>query len=83
MARRADVKLNSREIDKPLKSPEVQKELRRRTGAAAKAAGDGFESEVTMGSTRALGMVRATTHRARARNARDHVLMQVIDQMRG
>lgn len=77
------VQLNSREIDKLLKSPGVQKELRRRTGNAAKAAGDGFESEVTVGSTRALGMVRATTPKARAQNARDHTLMRVIDQMRG
>ncbi|WP_152353324.1 hypothetical protein [Brachybacterium subflavum] len=77
------VQLNSREIDKLLKSPEVQKDLRRRTNAAARAAGDGYEADVTVGSTRALGMVRAATPKARASNAKHHTLMQVIDQMRG
>lgn len=77
------VQLNSREIDKLLKSPAVQRELQRRTSRAARAAGDGFEASVTVGSTRALGMVHAATPKARASNAKHHTLMQVIDQMRG
>lgn len=76
------VTLHSREIDKLLKSPDVQKELKRRTEAAARAAGEGFDSSVTVGNTRALGKVYAATADANRRNSRDHTLMRAMDQMR-
>lgn len=83
MARRADVKLNSRELDKLLKSKGVQDELARRTGRAARAAGPGYESTVEVGRTRALGRVTAETPEAARDNARNHTLMRVRDQLRG
>lgn len=83
MAKRSDVKLNSREIDKLLKGPAVQKELKRRVDRAAAAAGPGFESSVTVGRTRAMGRVGAETPQAWRQNARDHTLMRVRDQLRG
>lgn len=83
MARRPDVKLNSREIDKILKGSGVQKELKRRVDRAARAAGPGYEGSVTIGSTRALGMVSAETVEAARDNARNHTLMRTRDQLRG
>ena len=83
MARRPDVKLNSREIDKLLKSKAVQQELAKRTGRAARAAGPGYESAVEVGRTRALGRVTAETPEAARDNARNHTLMRVRDQLRG
>lgn len=78
-----NVKLNSREIDKLLKGPQLQKELKRRVDSAAKAAGPGYEGSVTVGSTRALGKVSAETPQAARDNARNHTLMRVRDQLRG
>lgn len=83
MARRPEVKLDSREIDKLLKSKGVQDELARRTGRAARAAGRGYEATVEVGRTRALGRVTAETPEARRDNARNHTLMRVRDQLRG
>lgn len=77
------VKLNSREIDKLLKGPGVQRELKKRVDRAAAAAGPGYESSVTVGNTRALGKVSAETPQAARDNARNHTLMRVRDQLRG
>lgn len=82
MAKRSDVKLNSREIDKLLKGSQVQKELKRRADSAAKAAGPGYEGSVTVGSTRALGKVSAETPQAVRDDAQNHTLMRVRDQLR-
>lgn len=76
------VDLNSKEIEKLLKGREVQAELKRRVGRAAAAAGPGFEADVTVGRTRALGKVAAVTPAARRRNAKDHTLMRVRDELR-
>lgn len=83
MARQPRVKLNSREIDKLLKGPGVQKELKRRVDRAARAAGPGYEGSVSVGSSRALGKVSAETLDAARDNARNHSLMRVRDQLRG
>lgn len=80
---RPDVKLNSKALEALLKGPEVQKELKRRVDAAAKAAGSGYEGTVTVGSTRALGKVTAETPQAARDNAKNHTLMRVRDQLRG
>lgn len=77
------VKLNSREIDKLLKGPGVQRELKKRVDRASAAAGPGYESSVTVGNTRALGKVSAETPQAARDNARNHTLMRVRDQLRG
>lgn len=80
---RPSVKLNSREIDKLLKGPGVQRELKKRVDRAAAAAGPGYESSVTVGNTRALGRASAETPQAARDNARNHTLMRVRDQLRG
>lgn len=76
------VKLNSREIDRLLKSRAIQDDLRKRVNRAATAAGPGFVGTVEVGRTRALGRVTAETSEAARRNARDHTLMRVRDQLR-
>lgn len=78
-----DLQLNHAELDKLLKSPEIQRELDKRASRAAAAAGPGFRSEVSVGRTRAMAMVWPDTPAARARDARDHTLMRVQDQLRG
>lgn len=83
MAMRPKVTLHSREIDKLLKSADVQKELARRTSAAARAAGPGYESTVEVGRTRALARVTVETPEAARDNARNHTLMRVKDHLRG
>ena len=83
MAKRNAIKLNHQELDALLKSPEVQKELEKRVSRAARAAGPGFESKVSVGRTRALAMVWAESRVAARRNAKHHTLMRVQDQMRG
>lgn len=74
---------NSAEIDALLKGPEVQRELKRLTERAASSAGPGFESEVSVGRGRALGMVYPATTRAIRAEAKDHRLMRAQDAMRG
>lgn len=76
------VELNSAAVGRLLKSKEVQAELAKRTGRAAAAAGDGYRAEVTVGRTRALGMVRAESAKARRDNAQNHTLMRARDEMR-
>lgn len=80
---RPNVQLNSKALEALLKGPAVQKELKRRVDAAAKAAGPGYEGTVTVGSTRALGKVSAETPQAARDNAKNHTLMRVRDQLRG
>lgn len=75
--------LHSGAIDRLLKSPEVQAELKRRTDRAAAAAGKDFGSKVEVGRTRALAMAYPVTAKGERENARDHTLMRVIDTMRG
>ena len=83
MAKRDAIKLNHQELDAFLKSPEVQEELERRVRRAAVVAGPGFESKVSVGRNRALAMVWAETRVAARRNAKNHTLMRVQDQLRG
>ena len=75
--------LHSREIDKFLKGPEMQKELGARVRRAAAAAGPGYKGEVNVGHSRALGIVVPATAEAEARNSREHTLMRSIDHLRG
>lgn len=78
-----DIRINHRALDDLLKGPEVQAELRRRTQRAAAAAGPGFRSEVSVGRTRALGMVWPDTNEAIRADRKDHRLMRALDQFRG
>lgn len=80
---KAKITLNHGAIDALLKSQGVQSELRKRTDRAKNAAGDGYSSEVSVGRTRALGMVWADSAAARRDNAKNHTLMRARDQMRG
>lgn len=73
---------NAAAFEELLKGPEVQKELKRLTARAASAAGPGFESEVSVGRGRALGMVYPATSRAIRAEAKEHRLMRSQDAMR-
>lgn len=76
------VTLHSKNIDKLLKSEEIQAELERRTANAAAAAGSGFSNHVSIGRTRALGRVTADTPAAARKNRREATLLRVKDAMR-
>lgn len=77
------IRLNHQALDDLLKGPEVQQELRRRTSRAAAVAGPGFRSEVSVGRTRALGMVWPDTNEAIRADRKDHRLMRALDEFRG
>lgn len=83
MAKKNGITLNHAELDALLKSQEVQDELETRLKRARHAAGPGYEMKVSVGRTRALGMVWADTAQAARSNAKNHTLMRVQDQLRG
>lgn len=74
-----NVKLDSGEIEKLLRSPEVQRELKRRADNIARAAGPGFRSDVGQGYDRARASVWAFTGAARKAEAENRALTRAID----
>lgn len=73
---------NRAELDALLKGPEVQAELKKLTDRARSRAGNGFQSNVGVGRTRALARVFPSTKSAFFRERRDHVLMRAQDAFR-
>jgi len=64
----------------------VMKMLDKKAEAIAKAAGDGFEAKpahLTGGRVRGRAAVVATTRKAAAAEARDHVLLNALSAARG
>jgi hypothetical protein len=66
-------------IAKLLKSPEVVRDLERRTARIAAAAGKGFEASVEVGAHRARGSVITATREAREAEATHHALLRALD----
>ena len=73
------IKFNSKALDDLLKGAAIQRELKSRADRIAAAAGDGMESSVVVGRTRARASVITATHAARRAEARDATLTRAID----
>ena len=82
MAPNVQVKLNSRAVDALLKSPEMQADLAARAARVAAAAGEGMESDVSVGRTRARGYAWTATAEARRAEATDRRLTAALDAAR-
>ena len=74
----ARVKFNSKELDR-IRKELVKNDLKKRADRIAAAAGDGMESSVVIGRTRARASVITATHAARRAEARDASLTRAID----
>lgn len=75
----ADVKLNRKGIRDLLRSAEVRNDLERRAARIAAAAGDGMESDSSIGKNRARASVWTDTHEARRAEADGFALSRAID----
>jgi hypothetical protein len=71
-------KWNKKELDRLLKEG-IRNDLKKRAERIAAAAGDGMESSVVIGRTRARASVITATHAARRAEARDASLTRAID----
>jgi hypothetical protein len=77
------ITFNTAGFDELRKSPGVVKALEAKAAELAAAAGPGYEAEpVYMGRKRARVSVRAATAAARAREAREHRLIQALAQVK-
>lgn len=85
MAKNARVKLLLPGLNAVMKSQGVADELQRRGERIARAAGAGFSAETDQPQHRwiARTYVKAETFEARAREARDNVLLRALDAGRG
>ena len=70
--------LNKSGVGALLKGPEVQRMLAAKAREIAARAGGGFESDMSVGSTRANARVRSTSIAAAHRAARDHTLERAV-----
>lgn len=77
------IKVNSAEVRRLLKSPEVQAELASRAGRVATAAGPGFEVKPSVGRNRARVAVVAATKAAQRAEAKNGALSKALDAGRG
>ena len=77
------IKVNSSEVRRVLRSPEVLAELSNRGGRVAAAAGSGFEVKPSVGRNRARVAVVAATKSARRAEAKSGVLSKALDAGRG
>lgn len=68
--------LNHSEIRKYLKGESVQKAVKAEADRIAKKSGEGYESNVKVGRTRALANVRATTIQARRNNSKNATILK-------
>lgn len=80
---KSTIKLNSAEVRRVLRSPEVLADLMKRGGRVASAAGSGFEAKPSVGRNRARVSVVATTSAARRAEAKHGVLSKSLDAGRG
>lgn len=80
---KSKIKLNSSEVRRVLRSPEVLADLKARGGRIAMAAGRGFEIVPRVGSNRARVAVIAVTDRARRAEASSGALSKALDAGRG
>lgn len=74
--------LNRKGIRELLRSPEVQRDLRRRAEAIAASAGPGHEVDVEVGPNRARASVRTVTIDAMIGEAEHRDLSRAIDAAR-
>jgi hypothetical protein len=72
------VKFNEKELDRLLKEG-IKNDLKKRADRIAAAAGEGMESSVVIGRTRARSSVITGTYAARRAEARDAALTRAID----
>lgn len=73
------VKLNKASVRALLRSPEIQRDLKRRADAIAQAAGPGFEADLSVGRNRARATVRTATRAARRAEATNRTLSRAVD----
>jgi hypothetical protein len=73
------IKLNPAGMREMLRSDGVRRDLERRAGRIAQAAGRGMESSSSSGRNRALAMVWTETPEARAAEAANRKLTRSID----
>lgn len=74
----ARIKFNKKELDRLLKEG-IRNDVKKRADRIAAAAGDGMESSVVIGRTRARASVITATHAARRAEARNASLTRAID----
>jgi hypothetical protein len=74
----ARIKFNNKELDRLLKEG-IRGDLKKRADRIAAAAGDGMESSVVIGRTRARASVITGTYAARRAEARNATLTRAID----
>lgn len=73
------VKLNSAGVRALLRSVDVCNDLRARAARIAAAAGDGMESDASIGSNRARATVWTDTNEARRAEADEFALTRAVD----
>lgn len=77
------VRLNNAAVRDLLRSPAVQRDIKRRADAIARQAGPGFEADLEVGRNRARAEVRTTTREARRAEATTRDLSRALDAGRG
>lgn len=77
--KRPKVKMQSAGARELLRSGAVQKDLTARTNRIASSAGAGFEAQVTVGRSRALGFVAAMTPEAFQAESDNRALTRAVD----
>ncbi|MDI2032994.1 hypothetical protein [Paenarthrobacter nitroguajacolicus] len=73
-----NIKFNDRELSRLLKET-AKNDVKKRADRIAAAAGDGMESSVVIGRTRARASVITATYAARTAEARNAALTRAID----
>jgi hypothetical protein len=74
----SNAKFNDKELDRLLKDG-IKGDLKKRADRIAAAAGDGMESSVVIGRTRARASVITASYAARRAEARNAALTRAID----
>ncbi|RRR49781.1 hypothetical protein EI999_09600 [Streptococcus suis] len=71
-------KLNSAGVRELMKSPEMQAVLTDKANAIRNRAGDGYESDIYVGKTRANAMVYADSFKAKRDNNKNNTLLKAV-----
>ncbi|NQP34764.1 hypothetical protein HO921_10470 [Streptococcus suis] len=71
-------KLNSAGVRELMKSPEMQAVLTDKANGIRNRAGDGYESDIYVGKTRANAMVYADSYQAKRDNKKHNTLLKAV-----
>ncbi|NQP35061.1 hypothetical protein HO923_00640 [Streptococcus suis] len=75
---RIKFKLNSAGVRELMKSPQMQAVLTDKANAIRNRAGDGYESDIYVGKTRANAMVYADSFQAKRDNKKHNTLLKAV-----